>query len=55
MDGWFYNPDEGKTYSVKAQLEFDDVIVARIYVGLPLLGQTKTLAWAAHGVSEVWC
>lgn len=54
-DGWFYNPDDGKTYSVKAQLKSDDVIVARIYVGLPLLGQTKTLARAPHGVSEGWC
>lgn len=55
VDGWFYNPDDGKTYSVKAQLKSDDVIVARIYVGLPLLGQTKTLARVPHGVSEGWC
>lgn len=55
VDGWFYNPDDGKTYSVTAQLESDDVIVARIYVGVPLFGKTKTLARVPHGVSEGWC
>ena len=55
VDGWFYNPDDGKSYSVKAQLKSDDVIVARIYVGVPIFGKTKTLARVAHGTSEGWC
>jgi uncharacterized protein (DUF2147 family) len=54
-DGWFYNPDDGKTYRVSAQLKSDDVILARIYVGLPLFGQTKTLTRVPHGVSDGWC
>ena len=55
VDGWFYNPDDGKAYSVTAQLKSDDVIVARAYVGFPIFGQTKTLTRVPHGVSEGWC
>lgn len=55
VDGWFYNPDDGKSYSVKAQLKSDDVIVARIYVGVPIIGKTKTLARVPHDTSEGWC
>jgi len=54
-DGWFYNPDDGKTYRVSAQLKSDDVLIARIYVGTPLFGRTKTLARVPHGVLEGWC
>jgi uncharacterized protein (DUF2147 family) len=55
VDGWFYNPEDGKSYRVKANLKSDDVLVARIYAGLPIFGKTKTLARAPHGVSEGWC
>jgi uncharacterized protein (DUF2147 family) len=54
-DGWFYNPQDGKTYSVKAQLKSDDVIIARIYLGVPLFGKTKTLARVPHDATEGWC
>lgn len=54
-DGWFYNPDDGKTYRVSAQLKSDDVLVARIYVGIPLFGTTKTLVRVPQGFSEGWC
>jgi uncharacterized protein (DUF2147 family) len=54
-DGWFYNPDDGKTYRVKAQLKSADVLVARVYVGVPLLGKTKTLVRVTHDTSEGWC
>jgi len=54
-DGSFYNPDDGKTYSVSAQLASDNVIKARVYVGVPLLGQTRTLVRVAHGASAGWC
>ena len=53
--GWFYNPDNGKTYRVSAQLKSDDVMVARIYVGVPLFGKTKTLERIPHGTTEGWC
>jgi uncharacterized protein (DUF2147 family) len=54
-DGRLYNPYDGRSYRVTAQLKSDDVIVARIYVTAPLLGKTKTLARVPHGVSEGWC
>jgi len=42
--GWFYNPDDGKeTYRAAAELPSKDTLIARIYVGVPLLGRTKTL------------
>lgn len=55
VDGWFYNPDDGKSYSVKAVLKSDDVIVARIYAGAPIFGKTKILARVAHETTEGWC
>jgi uncharacterized protein (DUF2147 family) len=54
-DGWFYNPDDGGTYRVSAQLKSDDVIVARIYAGIPLFGKTKVLERVPLGVSAGWC
>lgn len=54
-DGWFYNPDDGRTYSISAKLDSADVITARIYVGIPLFGRTKTLLRVAHGTSDGWC
>lgn len=53
--GWFYNPDDGKTYSVTAELRSADLIVARIYSGLRIFGQTKSLFRVAHGRSDGWC
>ena len=54
-DGWFYNPDDGRTYRVTAELTSDDLITARIYTLLPLLGRTKVLQRVPHGTSEGWC
>ena len=54
-DGWFYNPDDGETYRVSAQLKSDDMLVARIYLGTPLFGQTRRLARVPHGVAAGWC
>ncbi len=53
--GWFYNPDDGTTYRVSAELRSADLIVARVYVGIPLLGETRTLVGFAHGMSDGWC
>lgn len=53
--GSFYNPDDGKTYGVSAELKSADVLVARIYAGIPALGETKTLQRVRHGTSEGWC
>jgi uncharacterized protein (DUF2147 family) len=53
--GWFYNPDDGKTYNVSAELKSADLLMARVYLGIPLLGQTKTLLRVPHGTSNGWC
>lgn len=54
-DGWFYNPNDGTTYRVSAHLKSDDVLIARIYLTLPLLGRTKTLVRVPKGVTDGWC
>ncbi|HVB66961.1 MAG TPA: DUF2147 domain-containing protein [Acetobacteraceae bacterium] len=54
-NGWFYNPDDGKTYSISARLVSPDLITARVYVGFPLFGETETLLRVAHGTSEGRC
>jgi Uncharacterized protein conserved in bacteria (DUF2147) len=51
-DGWFYNPDDGDTYNISAELRSADTIDARIYLGDPLLGRTKTLHRVPHGTSN---
>lgn len=54
-DGWFYNPDDGKTYRISARLTSADLIVARVYLGIPIFGKTKTLQRVPHGKVEGWC
>lgn len=54
-DGWFYNPDSGKTYNVKMELTASDALVARFYLGTSLVGETKTLSRVVQGTSEGWC
>ena len=54
-DGWFYNPDDGETYRISAELSAVDQLTARIYRGIPLFGETKTLDHVAHGSSDGWC
>ncbi|MGL4967049.1 MAG: DUF2147 domain-containing protein [Inquilinus sp.] len=53
--GSFHNPDDGKTYGVSAELKSADVLIARIYAGIPALGETKTLQRVPHCTSEGWC
>jgi uncharacterized protein (DUF2147 family) len=53
--GRFYNPEDGKTYDVSAHLKSADMLVARIYLGMPALGKTKVLHRVTHGTSEGWC
>lgn len=53
--GWFYNPDDGKTYRIKAELQSADTIVARIYLGIPLFGETRTLRRVPRLDTAGWC
>jgi uncharacterized protein (DUF2147 family) len=54
-DGWLYNPDDGTTYRARIELKSADMIVARIYLGVPLFGVTRTLMRIPQGTSEGWC
>jgi uncharacterized protein (DUF2147 family) len=53
--GWFYNPDDGTTYRVSMELKSPDVISARIYLGIPIFGKTRTLVRIPMGTSAGWC
>jgi uncharacterized protein (DUF2147 family) len=59
LDHWnsgsLYNPDDGKTYRISAVLRSADVFVARVYLGVPLFGETKTLLRVPWLGSEGWC
>ena len=54
-DGWFYNPNDGETYNISAELKSADTIEARIYLGNLIQGQTKMLYRVPHGTSNGWC
>jgi uncharacterized protein (DUF2147 family) len=53
--GRFYNPDDGKTYNISAEVRSADILVARIYAGIRILGKTKILHRVPHGTSNGWC
>jgi len=53
--GALYNPEDGQTYRVSAELRSADVFVARIYMGVPLFGETKTLLRVPRLRSEGSC
>ena len=59
LDQWssgsLYNPDDGVTYRVSAELRSADVAVARIYLGMPLFGETRTLMRVPRLGPEGWC
>ena len=42
-NGWLYDPKDGATYNVTAQLITPDTMSARVYRGMPLLGRTEIL------------
>ena len=54
-DGWFYNPDDGATYRLTMELQSDDLITARIYLGIPIIGETRSLVRVPMGTSAGWC
>ncbi|MGC1885259.1 MAG: DUF2147 domain-containing protein [Stellaceae bacterium] len=42
-NGWLYDPKDGVTYDVTAELTASNTISARIYRGVPLFGRTEIL------------
>ena len=53
--GWFYNPEDDKTYNLKADVENHDRISARIYQGIPLFGRTEILTRIEPRSLAGWC
>lgn len=53
--GWLYNPRDGTTYRVMGQFRGPDTLVARIYLGIPLFGQTSIWQRVPRLSSEGWC
>lgn len=41
--GWLYDPQDGVTYDVTAELTSPTTISARVYRGVPLFGRTEIL------------
>jgi len=39
--GQFYNPESGQSYRLNAEMNGQNVIIARIFRGVPLFGETK--------------
>ena len=54
-EGRFYNPDDGKTYNITAELVSDDLIVARLFENSTTFGLNKTVERVPHGTSDGWC
>jgi uncharacterized protein (DUF2147 family) len=42
-NGWLYDPKDGDTYNVTAQILTVNTMSARVYRGMPLLGRTEIL------------
>ena len=42
VDGYVYNPEDGGTYRMKAELVTAELLKLRGYLGISLFGQTKT-------------
>ena len=53
--GSFYDPRTGTGYGLMATLASADVLVARVYVGMPFLGKNQTLLRIQRGRGEGWC
>ena len=53
--GWFYDPENGRTYHARADLELAELMSARIYQGLPWFGITASLLRIAPRSLRGWC
>ena len=53
--GQIFDPDNGTTYNLNATMQAADVIVARIYAGLEVFGETKMLTRIESQSLPGWC
>lgn len=52
--GALYDPRDGRRYDIAMALKSADVLVARVYVGMRILGKNQTLL-RAQGATKAWC
>ena len=53
--GSFYDPRDGRGYGLAATLVSADVLIARVYLGMPFLGVNQTLLRIERASGEGWC
>jgi uncharacterized protein (DUF2147 family) len=53
--GSIYDTTDGNTYRLKATLDADGTLHARIYRGIPMLGKTEVLRKVASRSQSGWC
>ena len=53
--GSFYDPRDGRTYGLAATHVSADVLVARVYIGMPFWGVNQTLRRIERARGEGWC
>jgi uncharacterized protein (DUF2147 family) len=53
--GSFYDPRDGGNYGLTATLRSADVLVARVYIGMPFLGKNQTLLRVERSGGAGWC
>jgi uncharacterized protein (DUF2147 family) len=53
--GSFYDPRDGRSYGLAATRVSADVLVARVYIGMPFLGVNQTLLRIERATGEGWC
>jgi Uncharacterized protein conserved in bacteria (DUF2147) len=54
-NGWFFDPENGSTYNLSAELQSADTIIARIYKGISLFGRTEILKRIPERSRRGWC
>lgn len=54
-NGWFFDPEDRKTYNLSAQLQSVDTMAARIYKGVSLFGRTEILNRIPPRSLGGWC
>ena len=52
--GALYDPRDGRRYNIAMELKSADVLIARVYVGMRILGKNQTLL-RARGATKAWC
>jgi uncharacterized protein (DUF2147 family) len=53
--GQLFDPENGTTYDLTASLQSADRIIARVFLGLAVFGETRTLTRIAPHSLAGWC